>query len=62
METCEKPEVTFKTATIPCKRYGELIAKEKRAIPELEKMLNEANKLKYESYVTMKSKYHKLVL
>ena len=59
METCEKPIIHFKTAKVSVMRYGELIALEKRALPKLEKELNEANRLKLESYITMKSKCSK---
>ena len=48
-----------KPAVIPCHRYGELIASEKRALPRLQKELNEANQLKMESHRTMMSRHRK---
>ena len=60
MKTSEKPKIESKKTVIPCKRYGELIASEKRALPRLQKELDEANKLKRDSYVTMMSKRCKL--
>ncbi|MCR5146153.1 MAG: hypothetical protein K6B70_02220 [Clostridia bacterium] len=60
METCEKPKIESKKAVIHCKRYGELIASEKRALPRLQKEIDEANKLKRDSCVTMMSKRCKL--
>ncbi len=60
METSEKPKLISKEVVIPCKRYSELIAQKKRALPKLQKQLDEANKLKRESYVTMMSKRRKL--
>ena len=59
METSKKPKIESKKATIPCKRYGELIASEKRAIPKLQKQLNEANRKKKNSHITMLSKRRK---
>ena len=41
METSEKPKIFFTVATVHVPRYGELIASEKRALPRLQKELNE---------------------
>lgn len=60
METSEKPKISFTIATLHVPRYGELIASEKRALPTLQKELDEANRLKQDSSVTMRSKRHKL--
>ncbi len=59
METSEKPKISFTVATVHVPRYGELIASEKRALPRLQKELDEANQLKRDSYVTMLSKRRK---
>lgn len=59
MKTSEKPKIESKKAVIPCHRYGELIASEKRALPRLQKELNDANRLKMESYRTMMSRHRK---
>ena len=59
METSEKPKISFTVATVHVTRYGELIASEKRALPRLQKELDEANQLKRDSYVTMLSKRRK---
>ena len=59
METSEKPKIESKKAVITCHRYGELIASEKRALPKLQKELNEANQLKMESHRTMMSRHRK---
>lgn len=56
----EKPKISFTIATLHVPRYGELIASEKRALPTLQKELDEANRLKQDSSVTMRSKRHKL--
>ena len=53
METSEKPKIISTDATVKVSRYGELIASEKRALPKIQKDLEEANKLKRESYITM---------
>lgn len=58
--TSEKPKISFTIATLHVPRYGELIASEKRALPTLPKELDEANRLKQDSSVTMRSKRHKL--
>lgn len=60
METSEKPKISFTIATVHVPRYGEVIASEKRALPRLQKELDEANGLKKDSSVTMRSKRHKL--
>ncbi len=60
METSEKPKISFTIATVHVPRYGELIASEKRALPRLQKELGEANRLKQDSSVTMRSKRRKL--
>ena len=57
METSEKTKIFFTVATVHVPRYGELIASEKRALPRLQKELNEANQLKMESHRTMMSRY-----
>lgn len=59
MKTSEKPKIESKKAVIPCHRYGELIASEKRALPRLQKELNDANRLKMESHRTMMSRHRK---
>lgn len=59
METSEKPKIFFTVATVHVPRYGELIASEKRALPRLQKELNEANQLKMESHRTMMSRHRK---
>lgn len=59
METSKKPRIESKESVVHCKRYGELIAQEKRALPRLQKQLDEANKLKRASYVTMKYRIFK---
>lgn len=59
METSEKPKIQSNKAVIPCHRYGELIASEKRALPRLQEELNQANRLKIESRRTMMSRYRK---
>ena len=59
METSEKPKIRFTIATVNVPRYGELIASEKKASPRLQKELDEANRLKRDSYVTMISKRRK---
>ena len=59
MKTCEKPKIESKKAVIPCHRYGELIACEKKALPRLQKELNDANRLKMESHRTMMSRHRK---
>ena len=41
-------------------KYQELLMMEKEAIPELQKHLEEADKLKRESYVTMMRSHRKL--
>ena len=59
MKTSEKPKIFFTVATVHVPRYGELIASEKRALPRLQKELNEANQLKMESHRTMMSRHRK---
>ena len=59
METSKKPKISFTVATVHVPRYGKMIASEKRALPRLQKELDEANRLKRDSYVTMISKRHK---
>lgn len=59
METSKKPKIESKEALIHCHRYGELIASEKRALPRLQKELDEANRLKQDSSVIMRSKRRK---
>ena len=59
METSEKTKIFFTVATVHVPRYGELIASEKRALPRLQKELNEANQLKMESHRTMMSRHRK---
>ena len=59
MGTSEKPKISFTIATVHVPRYGELIASEKRALPRLQKELDEANRLKQDSYVTMMSNLSK---
>ena len=60
METSEKPKIYCTIATVHVPQYGELIASEKIALPRLQKQLDEANRLKRESYVTIMSKRRKL--
>ena len=60
METSEKSKISFTIATVHVPRYGEVISSEKRALPRLQKELDEANRLKKDSSVTMRSKRHKL--
>ena len=57
MKASEKPKIFFTVATVHVPRYGELIASEKRALPRLQKELNEANQLKMESHRTMMSRH-----
>ena len=59
MKTSEKPKIFFTVATVHVPQYGELIASEKRALPRLQKELNEANQLKMESHRTMMSRHRK---
>ena len=56
METSEKPKIHSTVATVRVPRYGELIASEKRALPQYTNELNKANRLKRESYITLTSK------
>ena len=56
METSEKPKIHSTVATVRVPQYGELIASEKRALPKYINKLNEANRLKRESYITLTSK------
>ena len=60
MKTSEKPKISFTIATVHVPRYSELIASEKRALPRLQKELDEANRLKQDSSVTMRNKHRKL--
>ena len=60
METSEKPKISFIIATVHVPRYGKLIASEKRALPRLQKELDEANRLKQDSSATMRNKRRKL--
>lgn len=41
METAEKPSITSTIVTVKVQRYGTLIAKERRALPDLTKRVNE---------------------
>ena len=41
METAEKPLITSTPVTVRVQRYGTLIAKEKRALPDLTRRVNE---------------------
>ena len=41
METAEKPLITSTTVTVRVQRYGTVIAKERRALPDLTKKVNE---------------------
>lgn len=59
METSEKPKISFAIATVHVPRYGEMIASEKRALTRLQKGLDEANRLKRDSYVTMMRNHRK---
>ena len=53
MKTLPKPKIECGTMEIKLPKYQELLMMEKEAIPELQKHLEEADKLKRESYVTM---------
>ncbi len=59
MGTSEKPKISFTIATVHVPQYGKLLASEKRALPRLQKELNEANRLKRDSYVTMMRNHRK---
>lgn len=59
METSEKPKISFAIATVHVPQYGEMIASEKRALTRLQKGLDEANRLKRDSYVTMMRNHRK---
>jgi hypothetical protein len=59
METSKKPKISFTVATVHVPRYGKMIASEKRALPGLQKELDEANRLKRDSYVAMIRKRRK---
>ena len=60
MKTLPKPEITCRTMEIKLPKYQELLMMEKKAIPELKKQLEEADRLKRESYVAMMRNHRKL--
>lgn len=60
MKTLPKPKIECGTMEIKLPKYQELLMMEKEAIPELQKHLEEADKLKRESYITMMRSHRKL--
>ena len=60
MKTLPKPKIECGTKEKKLPKYQELKKKKKEAIPELQKHLEEADKLKRESYVTMMRSHRKL--
>lgn len=59
MKTLPKPEITSGTIEIQLPKYQEVLSMEKEAIPELQKQLYEADRLKQESRRTMFHKHRR---
>ncbi|MBQ3415377.1 MAG: hypothetical protein IJH39_08555 [Clostridia bacterium] len=60
METAKKPEIKSTTATVKCHRYGELIKKEKEALPRLTEEIKKIRHAKKQSYISMISNRRKI--
>lgn len=57
METVEKPKIESKSATVRVPRHGALIAREKRALPELTKQIEENRRKARLSVIQMRHRY-----
>lgn len=57
METAEKPKIESKSATVRVPRHGALIVREKRALPELTKQIEENRRKARLSAIQMRHRY-----
>lgn len=57
METAEKPKIESKSATVRVPRYGEIVAQEKRALPEVIRQIEENRRKAQLSAVSMTHRY-----
>ena len=60
MKTLPKPKIVCETMEIKLPKYQELLMMEKKAIPELQKQLEETDRLKRKCYLAMMRNHRKL--